>query len=336
MTDGQYETANTMDERAGESGMKLWLLVEANRLVVTAVLSTIVFVAFVLAGVTLRPPFESAIAEADTIETLFSAMLGAVITGVTLVVTISQLVISQENGPLGDQHKRMSDALDFREYLGEHLDHAIPPTPSAFLKTIVETTEQHARRLQESVAATSDAEFKADVEEFTNSVIGNAQQVRERLDRSEFGTFDVVSAALNFNYSVNIYFVEELTSEYEEMLTDEQQTQFDELKTSLSMFGPAREHIKTLYFEWELIDLSKMILYAGISALLVSGLMLTFVGSGTFPGDTANIANIVWVVSGAFTLTLVPFLLLTAYILRIAVVAKRTLAVGPLVLRELD
>ncbi|MBN1514186.1 MAG: hypothetical protein JXB13_19375, partial [Phycisphaerae bacterium] len=35
----------------------------------------------------------------DTIETIFSTMLGAIITGTTLVVTISQLVISQENGP---------------------------------------------------------------------------------------------------------------------------------------------------------------------------------------------------------------------------------------------
>jgi hypothetical protein len=46
------------------------------------------------------------------------------------------------------------------------------------------------------------------------------------------------------------------------------------------------------------------------------------------------ISIVTWVVSAAFTVTLIPFLLFTAYILRIAPVAKRTLAIGPLILRE--
>jgi hypothetical protein len=40
------------------------------------------------------------------------------------------------------------------------------------------------------------------------------------------------------------------------------------------------------------------------------------------------------VVGGAFTITLVPFLLFVSYLLRILTVAKRTLAIGPLILRE--
>jgi hypothetical protein len=62
--------------------------------------------------------------------------------------------------------------------------------------------------------------------------------------------------------------------------------------------------------------------------------MLAFVGSGTFSGTTFGFTDILLVVSGAFTITLVPFMLLVSYILRIATVAKRMLAVGPLILRD--
>ena len=103
---------------------------------------------------------------------------------------------------------------------------------------------------------------------------------------------------------------------------------------SFAMFGPAREHIKTLYFQWELINLSRYILYAAIPALLVSGIMITFVDATTFTGEILGIETLLWVVAITFTTTLVPFFLLTSYILRIATAAKRTLAIGPLILRD--
>ncbi len=56
----------------------------------------------------------------------------------------------------------------------------------------------------------------------------------------------------------------------------------NELKIALSMFGPAREHVKTLYFEWALVTLSQLILYAAIPALAVA-IMLAAVDAGTLP-----------------------------------------------------
>jgi len=45
-------------------------------------------------------------------------------------------------------------------------------------------------------------------------------------------------------------------------------------------------------------------------------------------------ANVLWIVAAAFTVSVVPPLILVSYIVRIAIVAKRTLAIGPLILRE--
>ncbi|MFB1064965.1 hypothetical protein [Natrinema sp. H-ect4] len=332
--DSDISTANTMRERAGESRLKIWLLLAASRLQVTAVLALGVFVTFVV-FVTLTPsPLHAQLQTGDTIETMFSTMIGAIITGATLVVTIGQLVLSQENGPLGDQRDRMENAMDFRDYTEELIGSPSPADPSEFLRQLVFVAELRAKALRDGVADNDNDQLRAEVDEFTDSLVGNAELVIDQLEDATFGNFSVLFAALNFNYGWKIFQVERIANEFEDSLSAEELSTLDELKTSLSLFGPAREHVKTLYFEWELVTLSQMIIYAAIPALVLAGVMLTVVDAGTFPGRTLGVANITWAIGVAFTVTLLPFLLFASYVLRIVTVAKRTLAIEPLILRD--
>lgn len=333
-TDIDVSTANTMRERAGESRLKIWLLLAANRLYVTAVLALAVFVIFVVCVTVLPPPLPSQLSSGDTIETMFSAMLGAIITGATLVVTIGQLVLSQENGPLGEQRDRMENSMDFRDYAEELIGAPSPADPSAFLRELVEVAEQRANAVRDGLSKIDSDQLQWEIDEFTESVIGNSEKVREQLDGATFGSFDVLFAALNYNYGWKIYQVERIAHAHAEDLGEPENSLLDELKTALSLFGPAREHVKTLYFEWALVTLSQMILYAAIPALVVAGVMLTVVEGATLPGSTFGIAHMTVVIGAAFTMTLVPFLLFTSYVLRIVTVAKRTLAIEPLILRN--
>ncbi|MDQ2050409.1 hypothetical protein RBH26_07905 [Natronolimnohabitans sp. A-GB9] len=325
--------ANTMRERAGNSRLKFWFLLKANRLVLTGLL-TLVFFALFMTGIFVRPTLSEMLAQRAVIESMFSTMLSALITGITLVVTISQLIISQENGPLGDQRQRMSEALDFRGYMKEVTGKPAPADPSALLREIVDTSEERAHDLRDSVQELDDEELVEEVEAFVDSITGNSEAVREKLEDEQFGTFNVVNAALDYNYSWKLFQIDRLEDDYQDALEKPQFEAFDDLRTSLAMFGPAREHVKTLYFQWELIDLMRLILYAGIPALLVSGMMLTFVDQATIPGSTFGIDNLLWLIGLSFSITLMPFLLLTTYITRVATVAKRTLAIGPQILRE--
>jgi hypothetical protein len=327
-------TANTMRERAGESRLKIWLLLAANRLHVTAVLAACVFVAFVGLVELIPPSLLPQLASEDTIETMFSTMIGAIITGVTLVVTIGQLVLSQENGPLGEQRDRMENAMDFRDYTEELVGTPSPADPSTFLRDLVEEVQKRAEAVGEGLGDVESDQLRWEVEQFTDSVIGNSETVREQLDDARFGSFDVLFAALNYNYGWKIYQVERVAHTHEEDLGEPENDLLDELKTALSLFGPAREHIKTLYFEWALVSLSQMILYAAIPALVVAGVMLTVVEGVTLPGTTFGVTHMTIVIGAAFTVTLVPFLLFTSYVLRIVTIAKRTLAIEPLILRN--
>jgi hypothetical protein len=327
-------TADTMRERTNENWVKLWLLLRAPRLYLAVALAAGLFAALVVWGTFVTPPFGEMVRGQDTIETTFSTMVGSVITAVTLVVSVSQLVISQENGPLGDQHQRMSDAMDFRSYTEDLTGREAPADPSHFLRVFVDESEQRAKAVKRLAAEKDDEAFNAELDTLVDSLHGNGEAVRDQLEGSQFGTFDVLFAALNYNYSSKIYHVERLKREYTDEDDDAIREAMDKLRTSLSMFGPAREHVKTLYFQWSLMDLSQIILYSAVPALVVAGGMLGFVGPTTFPGASLGVANVLWVFAAAFTVTAFPFLAFIVYIVRIATVAKRTLAIGPLILRE--
>jgi ABC-type multidrug transport system fused ATPase/permease subunit len=319
--------------------VKLWLLLRANRLLVAGVLTVAVFVAFVAVAVVLSPSLAEKVGASDPIETLFASMITAIVTGATLVVTIGQLVLTQENGPLGDQQDRMDGTLAVRESVADLTGAPTPTDPAAFLDAILGAAAERARDLRDSVSdqggdgSDRDA-LRDDVDDLAAGVTENADAVRGQLDGAEFGSFDVVFAALNFDYGPKIGRIERIAAEHDEALTDDERDLLGELKESLSLFGPGREHVKTLYFQWALIDLSRLILYAAVPALLVAGLTLAAVDAGTFPGSTLGVDHVTLVVGGAFAVTLLPFSLFVSYLLRVLTLAKRTLAIGPLVLRD--
>jgi hypothetical protein len=339
--DSDADTADTMRERADENRVKLWLLLRANRLVVAGVLTLAIFVAFVVVAVAFSPSLAGKVGSSDPIETLFASMITVIVTGATLVVTIGQVVLTQENGPLGDQQERMNDTLTVRDDIAELTGSPAPTDPAALLTAILGAAARRARDLRESVRERGDGDpdvtaLREDVDELAAATVGNADTVRDRLDGAEFGSFDVVFAALDFDYGPKTGRAERIAADHDETLSDDERDLLGELKELLSLFGPAREHVKTLYFQWSLIDLSRQILYAAVPALVVAGLMLAVVDAGTFPGRTLGVDHVTLVVGGAFAVTLLPFSLFVSYVLRILTIAKRTLAIGPLVLRDSD
>ncbi|MFD1514483.1 hypothetical protein [Halomarina rubra] len=327
-------TANTMRERSGETRIKTWLVLDGSRLLITAMLGMLIFGVFVFGGMFYYQYYLTDAQTADTVETVFSTMISAIITGVTLTLTISQIIISQENGPLGDQRTRMSNTMDFREYTREIIGSPTPADPSAFLRALILETKAYAEDLRKSVEDSDSDELRGEVDEFTNSLIGNANAAGDKLEGRKFGSYTVLSAALDFNYGWKIFQVERIANDHQEVISRETKDILEELKTALSMYGPAREHIKTLYFEWELISLSQNILYLSVPALVTAGFVTTYLGGSSLSGVVLGVPVLIWVTAAAFAITSLPFLLLISYIARIATIAKRTLAIGPFILRD--
>ena len=201
-----------------------------------------------------------------------------------------------------------------------------PVEPSAFLRSLVTATGTYAECLREAVDDGSDAAAYAD------SVTGNADAVVDQLSGAEFGEFEVVRAALNYDYSWKLYAGRRLRRGG--ALDEEAQAALADLLDALELFGPAREHFKTLYFQWELSNLSRTLLLVAIPALTVAICTLVFFDPADVQGSTAGVGHALFVLAATTTLSLSPFALLLAYVLRIVTVTKRTLSIGPFILRD--
>ena len=227
--------------------------------------------------------------------------------------------------------------MDFRRDVETLIEEPVSPVqPSAFLRSIVKLTERRAEAVEAALRGADSEGPNRQIEKFLESVKWNANAVRSNREGARFGEFDIVFSALNYNYSWKIYAARRIRAENEDLLPDAAHDAMDDLIDALELFGPAREHFKTLYFQWQLIDLSRLMLYTSIPALLASITGILYLDPTLFSETVLGLRTFVVLVSAAVAVSLLPFALLLSYILRIATIAKRTLSIGPFILREPD
>ncbi len=321
-------------ERVGGSTVKMWLLVRVNRWLLTTAVLLGLFLVFVALSLLDVGSVREIARTHNGLRYLFSSLIGGIITVTALVVSINQLVLAQELGAVGDQRNRMENAMEFRNDVENSVDMGTsPPEPHLFLADLLDGIERQATRLREVTVAESSAEVERQVTAYVDDLTDNIGPVRAALKQSQFGTFDVVWNALQFDYSLQIHRARQIHDEHAGM-SDTTDEALDDVIEALSLFGPAREHFKTLYFQWELINLSRVLLYTSVPALVVMGTMITAVDATSVPGQTLGVDNLVLLSSFGFTVGITPFVVFVVYILRIVTVAKRTLAMGPFILRE--
>jgi hypothetical protein len=327
---------NTMRERVGSrrERIRLYILLNVNRRWMTFVLAVGMFVTLLLLGAFAVPSFRRYMIDYDPARYVFQAYVGALITGVTLVVTIALNVLSQEFGPLGEQRNRMSGSMGFRADAEDIFGATSPPEPNDFLRALVENTTEKADALEEAAAGNEDEEFVEDVQQLAEDIQDNANVVGDQLENRAFGEYNVVKAALDYNYSWKISQARRLQDLYEDDMNRETLRKLVDLVDILGFYGPAREHIKTLYFQWQLVDLSRGMLYLSVPSLAITSALAMYLAPTSFPGTFLGIDNLVWISSAGMAAGSLPFLFLTSFILRLATISKRTLAIGPFILRS--
>lgn len=240
------DSDHTLRERTDVNGYWFWLLFGADRWAVAGGLAVAVFLAFMLLGVLKPVSLHSAMQASNMVEKVFAGLIGAIITGTSLVVTINQLVLSQEIGSLDTQHTRMDSVLDHRQHTDALLGRATPADPATYLDALVGATERRATRLEE-VLSGAQAPLHEAVDEYVDDLVEHADSVRKHLVDADFGTFDVVYSALDYNYDRKMHDIRRLGVRYDDDLTSEERAAFRDLHEALATYGVVREHLKDLY-----------------------------------------------------------------------------------------
>jgi hypothetical protein len=306
-----------------------------HRLTVALFLLFILFVGMVALGSVQPSGTLELLDKNDPIETLYQALLTATVTGVTLVLTISQLVLSQELGAIGDQRQRLQGALDFQDDF-ESLsgEDVTPAEPASFFMAILDSLQTRGTAVREALehAGLGDDDSASFVDELAD----DAEELSSQLEGAEFGHFEVVWYALGFDYSKMTHCARRLLSQHGDALDEDGVGATHELIDLLEMFGAAREHFKTLFFQWQLTDLSRWIMASAIPAILASAVMLTYFEPADFPGTLLGIGTAHLFVAASTTLSLAPFAILVSFMARIMSVTQRTLSIGPFILRTTD
>ena len=144
-----------MRKRVGESRTRLWFLITANRWLITGII-TIASYIFLVLLVTVGPGSVQKFLTTDAAGGVFTSIIIATVTSVTLVLTISELVLSSEIAPLGEQRQRMQNVTDFREDVEEAGRIGTSPSePSRFLQTLIDLVETRATTLNKAVTVLS-------------------------------------------------------------------------------------------------------------------------------------------------------------------------------------
>lgn len=83
-----------------------------------------------------------------------------------------------------------------------------------------------------------------------------------------------------------------------------------------------------MYYKREFSRLSRDLLYSGIPSVLLMTYVLLAIDANTFVGSTLLIPNIALFFSFAYVVALLPFFLLTSYVIRAAIIAEETVTAG--------
>jgi len=127
-------------------------------------------------------------------------------------------------------------------------------------------------------------------------------------------------------YAENINAARRIQAESADALTARADTLLDDLREMYRGLSILRQYYKALYIQQELAKLSRLIVYSGLSAFLVSAFLILIFADGAPPAGHGS--GMVVFVSGALAVAFAPFAVLFSFILRIATIAKRTASPG--------
>lgn len=319
-----------------ENRLKRWLLLDGDRRSVAAALLFGVFLSLIFLEIVWPLRMRELLTETTTVQTLFNTLLSGTILLVSIVVSINSVVLSQDLTSLGTQQNRLENSLEFRRGAEDVIDRDVSPAdPARFLQAILDAIREQGDALRASAADGPDATFRDRVAAYVDILARQATQANSRLADAERGTKNVLLAGLAYDYSWQIYAARRLRIEHADVLSEEVDAAFDELIETLETFGTGREYFKTLYYMQEFATLSRTLLFVSLPTIVFISYVLLGVDAQLFPEIyLLNLTPLMMFVSAAYTIALAPYVVLTAYVIRPATVAKRTLAAGPFVFRS--
>jgi hypothetical protein len=308
-----------------------WFLLSGSRLAVTAVGLLVVSATVWTAVVTGLIPLE---AETPVLFLLF-ALISGNFTLITIVISISQFVLARHLESPGEIREKMDEMVQYRREVGATTGRrVVPVAPAEFVRLLFRTIARRVEALSAELTSASatektavDDEVGAELNALVRGLGEHVEYVIALLNHPSTGLNYALFATLNASYEQDIYDAWRLRTEHPRSLPDPVVDALDDLVEGLEQIDVARRVFKTVFIQSELAALSRILLYIGIPVQVATVvLLLLFTGPD---GWVFSPAALRFVIPTIVTVGFAPILLLAAYILRLATVARRTASMYP-------
>lgn len=308
----------------GNNRLVWWFIYGGNRLAVTAGLLVAAFVVYFVLG-----SLDIFFLPDNRLMWLLSGLVGGLLSLVTLVLTVNQLVLSQQFDSMGDLNDRLEQMIDFREQVeGTTETDVMPVQPGEFIADLLAALSDRAQELGEGASEYDNDQLADEIDQYVTDLTEQTNQIHEEVENVG-GTFAVLLTILDYNNSRHFYTARRLRTTYADSHSDATKTALDDIQELLKQINTTRQYFKTVYLQRELSELSRMTVYTGIiAALVASVLILTYRDI-----MTARINPTLYYIllSGALVAIQSPLAMLFSYAVRTATISRKTAAFGPFI-----
>lgn len=296
-----------------------WVLLHGDRYLIAGC------ILLVSSGAILSLLLSSVIRTTTPLYYLSSGVITGNITLITVVVAITQLVLSRELAPPGQIQDEIEETDEYRQTALNQQN--IPTEPSDFLQQLFRQTHQHAHAIETPLLESADRQSEAESNTLITTLPDQCEQAADHLDQADDRLFNVISPILGTNYAEHIQESHRLQTKYDDEHHARLNAALDRLTTDLIGINVADHYFTTMFIKEELAKVSRLLLYVGIPAVAVPiGILIkltTYTGS-VLPQLDLVVLSVLAVMAG-----LLPLALLTSFVFRIATAAQRVAAIPP-------
>lgn len=317
------ETTLESAGRRSTTGLVRWFLLTGNRLLVSLVILLGIGAAFFVVGIlgiaTVTTP--------SRVMWYLNGTVNGLLTLVPISVGVNQIILSHEFGSIQDLYERRTDVTDFRERVEERTDTTVTsPHASTFFETLLSAILDAAKTLQHGHDRPKDSQPTDEIQSIARSIVEHADQVNDELAANGISMLQTFLVMLSYENSYQFYEIRRLQKEISDVETPDELQRLNELFVEIDA---ARQFLKTVVVERQLARLSRLLIYTGIPAVTIA-----VIGIFTYrdiAGLTVPHSLLVVIAGTIIVTTLIPLVVLGAYILRVATIARQTAMYGPFI-----
>lgn len=311
-----------------------WVLLEGNRHAVTLFLLSITFISVLLIGTLWTFEIQRLLTETAAVQTLLDSFMSGIILLVSIVVSINSIVVSYDITDVSSQQDRIEGSIEFRQELARTTEsEEVASDPRSFLGAMAAVIHDRAKALEE-VVEEGDEAFANEVQDYIESISQTVTTLENSLYRLGGAEFGLLWLGLEADYGPLMNRSRKITSTYQTQLNESTQARFNDLIQALEMFAIGREYFKTLYYTNEISQLSRTLLIISLPSIIITASTILAINAKLLPDFWLfGLPPLLTFVAVAFTIALAPYIVLTAFMLRVATVARKTVTAGPFSLR---